>query len=162
MWMTGRFLRGDKLSKLQGKTIMLISGCSHQSSCVNVVSRHHVPDPPSGHSTVCVCVGVCVCVHVCSCVFIWKGELITFSLRLGTVGGLHLCLRGAVLLDKSWKKTGRELIRWVSSSWYEHRATHTESGLTSERRALKPKSASQGDAWFDHTHPHTNSLWLVR
>lgn len=91
MWMTGRFLRGDKLSKLQGKTIMLISGCCHQSSDVNVVSRHHVPDSPSGHSTVRVCVSVGVCVYVCMhaavCVFIWKGELITFSLRLGTVGG---------------------------------------------------------------------------
>lgn len=58
-WMTGRVLGSDKLSKLQGKTIMLISGGCHQSSHVNVVSRRHVPDSPSGRSAarmrVCVC-----------------------------------------------------------------------------------------------------------
>lgn len=36
MW---RVLRSDKLSKLQGKTIMLISGGCHQSSHVNVVVK---------------------------------------------------------------------------------------------------------------------------
>lgn len=39
MWMTGRVLRSDKLSKLQGKTIMLISGGCHQSSHVNAVVK---------------------------------------------------------------------------------------------------------------------------
>lgn len=75
MWMTGRFLRGDNLSKLQGKTIMLISGCSHQSSCVNVVSTHHVPDPPSGHGAVCARarVPVCACATCsCACVYLEK------------------------------------------------------------------------------------------
>lgn len=42
---TRRFLRGDKLSKLQGKTIMLIWACSHQSSNVNAVA----PCDASGH-----------------------------------------------------------------------------------------------------------------
>lgn len=102
MWMTGRFLRGDKLSKLQGKTIMLISGCCHQSSGVNVVSRHHVPDSPSGHSTVRVCVGVGVCVYVCMhaavCVFIWKRRIDHILITPGDCWRLHSRLRGAVLL----------------------------------------------------------------
>lgn len=68
MWMTGRVLRSDKLSKLQGKTIMLISGACHQSSHVNVVSRRHVPESPSGRS-VAPCASVCVCVQPCGCLF---------------------------------------------------------------------------------------------
>ena len=43
---TSRFLRGDKLSKLQGKTIMLIAACSHQSPDVNAVSPRCAPDAP--------------------------------------------------------------------------------------------------------------------
>lgn len=94
-WMTGRFLRGDKLSKLQGKTIMLISGCSHQSSRVNVVSRRHVPDPPSGHSTARV--KECVCLHaaVRVCLF-GKGRIDHTPITPG-----DLRLRGAALLDMS-------------------------------------------------------------
>lgn len=67
MWVTGRVLRSDKLSKLQGKTIMLIPGGCHQSSHVNVVSRRHVPDSPSGRSVVRVC--ACACAQPCGCLF---------------------------------------------------------------------------------------------
>lgn len=58
--MTWRVLGRDKLSKLQGKTIMLISGGCHQSSHVNVVSRRHVPDSPSGRSAARVWVRECL------------------------------------------------------------------------------------------------------
>lgn len=74
-WMTGRVLRTDNLSQLQGETIMLISGGCHQSSHVNVVSRRHVPDSPSGRSalreSLCVCSRVRVCAYVqpCGCLF---------------------------------------------------------------------------------------------
>lgn len=42
----------------RGKAIMLIPGCSHQSYCVNVVSRRHIPPtsspPPSLVKSMCV------------------------------------------------------------------------------------------------------------
>lgn len=93
------FLRGDKLSKLQAKTIMLISGCSHQSSRVNAVSTHHVYDPPpqllltpASHSHAYVRARLQAAVRVC------LESRSHSSWRLGTVGEVTV----EPLADQSW------------------------------------------------------------
>lgn len=88
VWMTGRVLHSDNLSKLQGKTIMLISGGCHQSSHVNVASRRHVPESPSGRSV------ARVCVRVCSRVGVYLERRIDhFLITPGDFQGLHRCFR---------------------------------------------------------------------